>query len=79
VCGISWKYLGFGQPKSIKKNMLVTTALLIAIPAAIILFQLIKEYSHFSLESCNYFKNFGSKFEESKGNWPLFFTIMPAV
>lgn len=79
VRGISWKKLGLRKPENIKKTLLVSIGILIAIPLSIMLFQLIKDYLPFSLESNNYSENSVSKFGNLKGNWLLFLTIMPAV
>ncbi len=76
---ISWKDLGLRKPESIKKTLLVTLGILVAIPISIMLFETIKDYLPLSIESDNYSENSASKFGNLKGNWLLFFTIIPAV
>ncbi|AUP78318.1 CPBP family intramembrane glutamic endopeptidase [Flavivirga eckloniae] len=79
VRNVSWTDLGLQKSKSIKKTLLVTIGILIAIPLSIMLFELTKDYLPISLEPKNYSENSASKFGNLKGNWLLFFTIMPAV
>lgn len=79
VRNVSWKDLGLGKPKSIKKTILVTIGILVAIPLSIMLFELTKDYLPISLEPKNYSESSASKFGNLKGNWLLFFTIIPAV
>lgn len=76
---VSWKDLGLRMPKSIKKSLLVTIGILIAIPLSIMLFELTKDYLPISLEPKNYSESSASKFGNLKGNWLLFFTIIPAI
>jgi membrane-bound acyltransferase YfiQ involved in biofilm formation len=76
---VSWKDLGLCKPESFKKTLFVTIGILIAIVLSIMAFEMIKEYLPFSLEQKNYSENSASKFGNLKGNWLLFFTIMPAV
>ncbi|WP_298321196.1 CPBP family intramembrane glutamic endopeptidase [uncultured Aquimarina sp.] len=79
VRNISWEDLGLCKPKSLKKTILVTIGILITIVISIMAFEMIKDYLPFSLEQKNYSENSASKFGELKGNWLLFFTIIPAV
>jgi hypothetical protein len=79
VRNISWKDLGLCKPKSIKKNLIVTLGILIAIPLSIMLFEMTKGFLPFSLDTNNYSENSVSKFGNLKGNWILFLTIIPAV
>ena len=79
VRNISWKNLGLSKPESIKKTLFVTIGILIAIVLSIMAFEMIKDYLPFSIEQKNYSENSASKFGNLKGNWLLFFTIIPAV
>jgi len=79
VRNVSWKDLGLRKPESFKKTLFVTIGILIAIVLSIMAFEMIKDYLPFSLEQKNYSENSESKFGNLKGNWLLFFTIMPAV
>lgn len=76
---ISWKDLGLSKPESIKKTILVSIGILIATVLSIMFFHMIKDYLPISLEPKNYSKSSTSKFGDLKGNWLLFFTIMPMV
>lgn len=79
VRNVSWKDLGLRKPESFKKTLFVTIGILIAIVLSIMAFEMIKDYLPFSFEQKNYSENSASKFGNLKGNWLLFFTIMPAV
>ena len=79
VRNISWKDLGLCKPESFKKTLFVTIGILIAIVISIMAFEMVKDYLPFSLEQKNYSENSASKFGKLKGNWLLFFTIIPAV
>ena len=79
VRNVSWKDLGLRKPESFEKTLFVTIGILIAIVLSIMAFEMIKDYLPFSLEQKNYSENSASKFGNLKGNWLLFFTIMPAV
>ena len=77
--GISWKDLGLRKPESIKITLLVSIGILIAIPISIMLFQLIKDLLPFLTESETSLEGTVSKFGDLKGNWLLFFSIIPLV
>jgi hypothetical protein len=79
VRNVTWKDLGLGKPESFKKTAFVTIGVLIAIVLSIMAFEMIKDYLPFSVEQKNYSENSASKFGNLKGNWLLFFTIIPAV
>lgn len=79
VRNVTWKDLGLRKPESFKKTALVTIGILIAIVLSIMFFEMIKDYLPFSVEQKNYSENSASKFGNLKGNWLLFFTIIPAV
>jgi hypothetical protein len=79
VRNVKWKDLGLRKPESFKKTAFVTVGILIAIALSIMAFEMIKDYLPFSIEQKNYSENSVSKFGNLKGNWLLFFTIIPAV
>jgi|TARA_B110000240_G_scaffold169336_1_gene192241 hypothetical protein len=79
VRNVTWKDLGLRKPESFKKTAFVTIGILIAIVLSIMAFEMTKDYLPFSVEQKNYSENSASKFGNLKGNWLLFFTIMPAV
>lgn len=76
---VTWYDLGLRKPKSFKKTLLVTGGVFLGIILSIMAFEIVKDYLPFSLEQKNYSENSVSKFGNLKGNWLLFFTIMPAV
>ena len=79
VRNVKWKDLGLRKPESFKKTAFVTVGILVAIVLSIMAFEMIKDYLPFSIEQKNYSENSVSKFGNLKGNWVLFFTIIPAV
>ena len=79
VRNVTWKDLGLRKPESLKKTLFATIGILIAIVLSIMAFEMIKDYLPFSLDQKNYSENSVSKFGNLKGNWLLFFTIIPAV
>jgi CAAX protease family protein len=79
VRNISWKDLGLRKPENIKKTLLVSIGILIATVLSIVLFNIIKDSLPFLTEQEVSGENSSSKFGELKGNWLLFFTIMPMV
>ncbi|WP_296314425.1 CPBP family intramembrane glutamic endopeptidase [Winogradskyella sp. UBA3174] len=79
VRGLSWKDLGLRKPKSIKKTILVSIGILIATVASIMLFNIIKDALPFITEQEVSEGSTTSKFGDLKGNWSLFFTIIPMV
>jgi hypothetical protein len=76
---ISWKDLGLRKPESIKKTLLVSIGILIATVLSIVIFNIIKDSLPFLIEQEVTEGNSTSKFGDLKGNWLLFFTIMPMV
>lgn len=79
VRNITWKDLGLRKPENIKKTLLVSVGILVATVASIIIFNIIEDSIPFLAEQDIPEDSSGSKFGELKGNWLLFFTIMPAV
>jgi len=79
VRNISWKDLGLRKPKNIKKTLLISSGILIATVLSIMFFHMIKDYLPFLSEQEASGGNSSSKFGNLKGNWLLFFTIMPAI
>lgn len=79
IRNISWKDIGLQKPKNIKKTLLVSFGILILTIVSIVLFNIIKDAFHLFPEQEISEGNSTSKFGNLKGNWLLFFTIMPAV
>lgn len=76
---ISWKDIGLKRPKNIKKTILISVGILIVTMLSIMFFHIIKDYLPFTIEERNYSENSASKFGNLKGNWLLFFAIIPGV
>ncbi|MBT3479767.1 MAG: CPBP family intramembrane metalloprotease [Candidatus Marinimicrobia bacterium] len=79
VRGVTWNDLGLRKPKSIKKTLMVTGIILVFIPISIMIFQFFKDQIPFLLEPDMSEKNAVSKFGNLKGNWALFFLIIPFI
>ena len=83
IRGVSWKNLGLTKPKSIKKTLLVAGLILVATVICIMAFNIVADQLSFFTEQVSEQKPTTepttSKFGDLKGNWILFFTIMPMV
>ena len=79
VRGVTWKELGLSRPKSLKKTVVVAIIILVATVASIMIFENVKELLPFSIDPDTSSKTAVSKFGNLKGNWMLFFSIMPFV
>lgn len=79
IRNISWKQLGLIKPKKLLKILLVTAGILAAIPIAIMIFQYLVDIFQLSLNLNSSPKKAISKFEQLKGNWTHFFTIIPFI
>jgi len=79
VRGVSWNDLGLRKPKNIKKTIFVSIGILIATFLSLMCFHLIKDQIPFLIEPDTSTKSSVSKFGNLKGNWFLFFSIMPMV
>jgi len=75
--GITWKELGLIKPKNFKTLVIATGFLFVFIPISIILFQIIKDFLPLSLATDTSSQT--TKFGELKGNWLLFFSIIPFI
>lgn len=76
---ISWKDLGLRKPENIKKTLLISIGILIATVLSIMFFHMIKGFLPFLTVQEVSEGGSSSKFGDLKGNWLLFFTIMPMV
>lgn len=79
VRGVTWKDLGLRKPKNIGKTILIAIGILIATVSSIVLFNIIKDALPFLAEPEISSGNSTSKFGDLKGNWLLFFAIIPMV
>jgi len=78
VRGVTWKELGLRKPKSLKKTLLISGLILVSTIASILVFNLIKDQLPF-LPPDTSPESAVSKFGDLKGNWPLFFSIIPMI
>ena len=74
---ISWQDLGLVKPKSFKNLVIATGFIFAFIPISIILFNILKDLLPVSLAVDTSSQT--TKFGELKGNWLLFFSIIPFI
>jgi len=79
VRGVTWYALGLRKPENVKKTLMVTGFILMCIPASIIIFEIIKDQIPFLIEPDTSEESAVSKFGNLKGNWILFFSIIPFI
>ena len=79
VRGVTWIELGLRKPKNLKKTLLISILILGATVLSIMAFNIIKDQLPFSPAPDTSPESAVSKFGNLKGNWPLFFTIIPMV
>ncbi len=79
VRGVSWKDLGLHKPESYKKTLLISGGILAVTLVSIVVFHLIKDQIPFLVAPESSPEDSGSKFGDLKGNWLLFFSIIPLV
>lgn len=77
--GVTWKDLGLSKPKSFRKTLGISVIILVAVMISIITFEMVKDHLPFSLASDTSSESAVSKFGDLKGNWLLFFSIIPMV
>ncbi len=77
VRNISWKEIGLRKPKSILKTLGIAVIILIAVVVFMIVFEIIKDSLTISPDTSP--ETAALKFGDLKGNWGLFFTIIPIV
>lgn len=79
VRGVTWNELGLRKPNSIKKTLLIALLILASTIVSILAFNLIKDHLPFSPAPDTSAESAVSKFGDLKGNWLLFFSIMPMI
>jgi len=79
--GITWKDLGLVTPTNYKKTALVTFGILVATVVSIVSFNVLKDNFNWfpTKEVVENTAPTVSKFGDLKGNWMLFFSIMPMI
>ncbi|WP_299439534.1 type II CAAX endopeptidase family protein [uncultured Aquimarina sp.] len=79
VRGITWKDLGLSRPKNLFKTFMISGLILAAVVISLVLFNvIIDQFSLFDTPEVSS-ENTVSKFGDLKGNWKLFFSIIPLV
>ena len=74
---ISWKEIGLRKPQNILKTLGISASILITVVISMILFELIKENLPIAPDTSP--ETATSKFGDLKGNWGLFFSIIPLI
>jgi membrane protease YdiL (CAAX protease family) len=76
---VTWNDLGLNRAQSFKKTLLVTGFILVCTPLSIMLFELVKDLLPIVLAPDTSEQSSVSKFGDLKGNWLLFFSILPFI
>lgn len=79
VRSVTWKDLGLSKPEHFGKTLGVSAIILVAVIISIMSFQILKDHLPFSLAADTSSESAVSKFGNLKGNWLLFFSIIPMV
>lgn len=83
VRGVTWKDLGLKRPNNIPKTLLVAGGILVTTVVCLMVLNILNDQLHFFGEPIPVSETASeptvSKFGDLKGNWGLFFAIMPIV
>ena len=79
VRGITWKDLGLRKPKYFGKTLGISAIILAAVMISLISFEILKDHLPFTLASDTSSESAVYKFGDLKGNWLLFFSILPMI
>ena len=79
IRGVTWKDLGLSKPKNFGKTIGISAIILVTVIISLITFEIIKDHLPFSLASDTSSESAVSKFGDLKGNWTLFFSIIPII
>ena len=79
VRGVTWKDLGLRKPKSFLNTILISGGILAATLASLVLFNMLIDMLPIFIEPDVSDESAVSKFGDLKGNWWLFFSIIPMV
>ena len=79
VRNVTWKELGLRKPTSFWKTLGVSALILATVVISMVAFEIIKDLLPFSIAPDTSSENAPSKFGDLKGNWLLFFSIIPLV
>ncbi len=79
VRGVTWKDLGLIKPNNLWRTLGVSILIFVIVMISIIIFEVIKDNLPFSISPDNSSESAVSKFGDLKGNWLVFFSIIPMV
>ena len=79
VRAVSWKDLGLRKPDNLGKTLGISAIIFVSVILSIIIFEIIKDHLPFSIAPDTSSESAVSKFGDLKGNWLLFFSIIPMV
>jgi len=77
--GVTWVELGLRKPGSLKKAAVATASILGMAVASIVIFEILKDQFSWGLSPDTSSESAVSKFGDLKGNWTLFFSIIPLI
>lgn len=77
--GVTWKELGLCKPGNTQKALIATVFIPVMGIASIVIFQIVKDQLQLGLERDTSDESAVSKFGNLKGNWILFFSILPVI
>ena len=77
VRNVSWREIGLHKPKRILKTLGISVVILIAVVISMIIFEIVKDSLPIAPDTSP--ETAVLKFGDLKGNWGLFFSIMPMV
>jgi len=77
--GVTWAELGLRKPKDLKMVAVATVSILGMAIASIIVFEVLKDQFSWGLSPDTSSESAVSKFGNLKGNWTLFFSIIPLI
>ena len=77
--GVTWKELGLRKPGNLGKTFGISVLIFATVIISIMIFHVTKDHLPFSLAPDTSSESAVSKFGDLKGNWLLFFSIMPFI
>jgi len=77
--GVNWSALGLSKPENVKRVVVATAAILGMAVASIVIFEILKDQFSWGLSPDTSTESAVSKFGNLKGNWTLFFSIIPLI
>jgi CAAX protease family protein len=77
--GITWADLGLRKPEKIDTTLIATLAILGMAIGSIIVIQIVRDQLQLGVEADASSESSGQRFGDLKGNWILFFSIIPFI